>query len=170
MAGKNGLARLVPPLPLFALQPLLQHVVTTIARRHPSLFVRLGDDCHKSFLIDPSNLPFFLVLQPDPDHPRLTAYNRGHDVAHDVYIAGTFQTLLAMIDAQVDGDALFFSRDLIVTGDSQAVVALRNALDNMDTTLSEDVAACFGPFSRLVRGLFSIAGKYGANHEANGKA
>ena len=147
-------------LPLFPLQPVLARIVCTVARRHPELFERLGDGCKKSFLIDPTNLPFVLLLQPDPDRPRLRACQRGPQVAHDVRIAGSFLTLLRMIDSQTDSDALFFNRDLSVTGDTEAMVALRNALDDMDTTLADDVAAAFGPLSRPVRRLFDLATRF----------
>jgi predicted lipid carrier protein YhbT len=157
-----GFARLLPPLPLFALQPLLARIVTTVARRDPEVFARLGDSCEKRFLIDPSNLPFFLLLQPDASRPQLTAHQRGQDIEHDVYISGTFLTLLGMIDSQTDGDALFFNRDLTVTGDSESVVALRNALDNMDGTLADDVANSFGPLSGPVRAFFDLANKFEA--------
>ncbi len=152
----RGFARLLPPVPLFVLQPLLGHIVTTIARRHPELITRLGDNCRKRFLIDPRNLPFFLLLQPDPGRPQLKAYHRGQDVEHDVHISGTFLTLLRMIDGQSDSDALFFNRELTITGDTEAVVALRNALDNMDATLAGDVAACLGPLSRPVRAMIDL--------------
>lgn len=156
----KGFSRFLPPLPLFVIQPLLRRIVRNVANKHPELFARLGDSCHKSFLIDPHNVPFFLLLQPDPANPQLKAYNRGEDVHHDVYISGTFVTLLRMIDAQVDSDALFFSRELIVTGNSEAVVALRNALDDMDETLADDVAASFGPLQRPVRAIIDMANKY----------
>jgi len=159
----QGFTRLLPPFPLFALQPLLGHIVTTIARRHPELIVRLGDNCKKRFLIDPRNLRFFLLLQPDPGRPRLKAYNRGQDVEHDVHISGTLLTLLRMIDGQSDSDALFFNRDLTITGDTEAVVALRNAIDNMDATLADDVAACFGPLSRPVRAVIDLTFKYASS-------
>ncbi|MCP4184299.1 MAG: sterol-binding protein [Hyphomicrobiales bacterium] len=149
--GANNLSRFLPPLPVFILQPLLNHIVKTVARRHPELFARLGDSCKKRYLIDPYNLPIFLLLQPDPDHPQLRIYNRGRNVPYDVFISGTFKTLLRMIDGQTDSDALFFNRQLKVTGNSEAVVALRNALDNMDATLAQDVASCFGPLSKPVR-------------------
>jgi predicted lipid carrier protein YhbT len=158
--GAPGITRLLPPLPLFALQPLLGHIVRTVARRHPELIARLGDNCKKRFLIDPYNLPFFLLLQPDPDSPRLKAHARGQDVEHDVRISGTLATLLRMIDGQTDSDALFFNRELSVTGDTEAVVALRNALDNLDATLADDVASCFGPLSRPVRAVIDLTLKY----------
>ena len=150
---RGPFAQFLPPLPVFILQPLLGHIVKTVAGRHPEMFARLGDSCKKKFLIDPENLPIFLLLQPDPARPQLRAYNRGKQVEHDVYISGSLKTLLRMIDGKTDSDALFFNRQLHVRGNSEAVVALRNALDNMDATLAEDVASCFGPLSKPVRAL-----------------
>lgn len=53
-------------------------------------------------------------------------------------------TLLGMIDGRYDGDALFFTRDLCVEGDTEAVVCLRNALDDVDGSIADDVASFFG--------------------------
>lgn len=155
----TDVARVLPPLPLFLLQPLLEHIVSTVAKRRPELFARLGDNCKKRFLINPNNLPFFLLLQPDPKRPRLEAFNRGREIEHDVCISASFHTLLKMIDSQSDSDALFFNRDLSVTGDTEAIVALRNALDDMDGTLARDVAASFGPLSRPVSAMLDLAGR-----------
>ncbi len=152
-ARVRRIARLLPPPPLFLLQPLLRHIVTKVAARHPELFARLGRSCDKRYKIESTSMPFFLLLQPDPENPQLTAHNRDSDVDHDVYISGTFVTLLRMIDNQVDSDALFFNRDLTITGDAEASVALRNALDDMDASLADDVAATLGPLGRPVRAV-----------------
>jgi predicted lipid carrier protein YhbT len=40
--------------------------------------------------------------------------------------------LVGMLDGSYDGDALFFSRDLVIEGDTSAVLALRNALDDAE--------------------------------------
>lgn len=162
VVGPRGLARFLPPPPVFVLQPLLEHIAVRVAQRRPELFARLGDSCKKRFLIDPTNLPFFLLLKPDPQKPQLTAHNRGSEIEHDVCISATFRTLLKMIDSQSDSDALFFTRDLQITGDTEAIVALRNALDDMDGTLASDVAASFGPLSRPVRAMFDMVGNHSA--------
>ena len=159
-ARPPGFARFLPPLPLFAIQPLLGHIVAAVARRRPELFARLGDSSKKRFLIDPTNLPVVLLLQPDPERPQLRACPRGQDVEHDVRISGSFLTLLRLIDSQTDSDALFFNRALTITGDTEAIVALRNALDDMDATLADDVAAAFGPLSRPVRSFFDVANRF----------
>lgn len=144
-------SRALPPPPLFLLQPLLARIVTKIAAKCPGLFTRLGESCDKRFLIDPLNLPFKLLLLPDPEHPQLTAVRRTRAVEHDVLISATFVTLLTMIDGRSDGDALFFNRELHIEGDTEAVVALRNALDDMDATLVDEVIDTFGLFSAPLR-------------------
>lgn len=158
-ARHNIPLRYLPPLPLFILTPLLNHITNFIAKKHPQLFVRLGQSANKTFLIDPTNLPFYLILQPDPNRPTLKAYSRNKTTYHDVYIAGTFATLLKMIDSQSDSDALFFNREIVVIGDSEAIVALRNSLDDIEDTLVDDVANSFGPLSFPVRKFFDIVNK-----------
>jgi len=93
-------------------------------------------------------LPFVLVLTPEPERPHMSAHRRSERPAHDAAIAGTFFNLLDMIDGSLDGDALFFSRDLQVSGDTEAVVALRNALDDFEGSALDSVVSAFGPLSK----------------------
>lgn len=141
---------LLAPLPLVLMQPLLQRVVRRIARRRPELFARIGVHSQKQFLIDPLNLPFVFLLQPCKEHPRLRALRRDEQTTHDARIAGTVLTLFDMVDGRLDGDALFFTRDLIVEGDTEAVVCLRNALDDLEGSIADEIAACLGPPGRLL--------------------
>ncbi|MDO8874807.1 MAG: SCP2 sterol-binding domain-containing protein [Pseudolabrys sp.] len=99
-------------------------------------------------MVDPIDLPFVLILSPDNNRPTLRAYRRYEKPAHDAGIAGKFFNLLDMIDGSQDGDALFFSRDLRVTGDTEAVVALRNALDDFEGSALESVIGSFGPLAK----------------------
>jgi predicted lipid carrier protein YhbT len=140
-------ALLLAPLPLAALQPVLARIATHVARSRPELFDRLGPHAGKRFLIDPTDLPFVLVLTPEREAPRLTAWRRHVRPAHEAAIAGSFFTLLDMIDGTLDGDAMFFSRDLTVSGDTEAVVALRNALDDFEGSALDSVMGSFGPFA-----------------------
>lgn len=151
---------LLAPLPLPAIQPALRRIALRVFGDRPELAARLGPHKGKRFLIDPVNLPFAFVLRPDPENVLLEAVRRRARPAHDARIAGTFLTLLDMVDGRRDGDALFFSRDLQVTGDTEAVVSLRNALDDAQANPADDVAALYGPAGRLVlKGLRSISGR-----------
>ena len=138
---------LLAPVPLALLQPMFTRIATHVAQSRPQLFARLGPHAGKRFLIDPIDLPFVLVLTPQAERPHLTAHRRYERPAHDAGIAGTFFNLLDMIDGSLDGDALFFSRDLQVSGDTEAVVALRNALDDFEGSALDSVVGSFGLLS-----------------------
>jgi len=141
--------QLMAPLPPVILKPLLQRCVRKIAAKRPEIFTRLGPCAHKTYVVDAVNLPFVFVLSPRPEQPVLLACRRQQIPKHDARISGTFLTLLEMIDGHLDGDALFFTRDLRIEGDVQAVVVLRNALDDLEGSIAEDLISPFGQFASL---------------------
>lgn len=137
-----------PPLPLFPIQPVLRRIVNRIATDNPDMFGRLGPHIKANFIIDPTNLPFVMLLHPDPDDPVLKAFPRSKIPSHDAKVSGNFLDLLMLVDGGIDGDALFFSRDLTISGNTEAVVCLRNALDDVDTSIAASVADMFGRTGR----------------------
>lgn len=153
--------RILPPIPLpeggvvsrlacAIVQPILARVVRRIAARHPSLFARLGPHQRTDFLIDPVDLPFALHLRPDPQALVFRAVVRDAAPKAGAVIRGNFFLLLELVDSKEDGDAAFFSRDLEVTGDTEAVVRLRNALDDLDGSIAEETADMFGSPGRAI--------------------
>ena len=142
------LTRIVRPLPLTPLQLPLSMVLRSVVARHPHIFERLGEHADKRFGLEPSDLPFSFVLVPHPTRPSLTAVRR-LPAGLPIRIAGPLLALLGLVDGSYDGDALFFSRDLVVEGDVEAVLALRNAIDDAGIDLVADAAALFGPLAPL---------------------
>lgn len=140
------LLRLARPTPLPVVNFILRRAITKITRKNPALFERLSGHHHKTFLIEITNLSFNLLLRPDPASPYLSAQRKKSEIKADAKISGSFLTLLGMIDGQVDGDALFFTRDLQISGDTEAIVRLRNALDDVDGSVADEVASYFGVF------------------------
>jgi predicted lipid carrier protein YhbT len=65
--------------------------------------------------------------------------------------------LIGMTDGSYDGDALFFSRDIHVDGDMEAVVALRNAIDDSRVDFLSESVIWLGPLAapieRILRSL-----------------
>lgn len=131
-----------------ALQRLLARLARKIAADNPSVFDRIGPHVATRFIIDPVNLPIVLYLEPRREAPVLRAYLRSNAPQSDARIAASLLQLMRMIDGEEDGDAMFFSRDLKVSGNTEAVVALRNALDDLDRPLAEQAAAQFGAAGR----------------------
>lgn len=134
------------PLPLAPLQPALDLLLRAVLRRHPRIFERLGEHAQRRFGLDPTDLPFALLLEPRPQTPRITALRRLPARGLDARIAGPIRGLVGLANGSLDGDALFFSRDLMVEGDMAAVVALRNAIEGADVDLIRDAASSLGPF------------------------
>ncbi len=163
MINKNpvGETGLVPPLPLFVLRPVLSRLIQMLTRRHPGLFDRLGSYGNSSYLIDPVDLPFALLLSPDVQNPTLTPHDRGNLPPYDAAIHGSIAGFVALVNGKEDGDALFFSRDLRIEGDTEAVLALRNAVDDMEIDLVEEIGEMLGPLAmpaRFVRDRVSDTG------------
>jgi len=146
--GAGAFARLAATL----VQPILGRVVRRVAARHASLFARLGPHQGTDFVIDPVEFPFALHLRPDPKALLFRAVPRDALPVAGATIRGRFLMLLELLDSEEDGDAAFFSRDLEITGDTEAVVRLRNALDDVDGSIAEEAAAMFGPPGRAILG------------------
>jgi O2-independent ubiquinone biosynthesis accessory factor UbiT len=136
--------------PLAPLRLACERLAISLTRRRPRLFERLGEHAQKSVTIDPIDLPVMFRLTPDPDRPRLEVARQFAPDMSDARIAGPLAALLGLIHGAYDGDALFFSRDLTIEGDTALVVALRNALDNEELNLADEAAALFGPLSSII--------------------
>jgi predicted lipid carrier protein YhbT len=150
-------ALLVAAIPLPLLQPLLSSIAHRMAHCHPGLFARMGPHASKTFLIDPSDLPYVFRMVPDVTAPLLTIHMRGDEPAHDGAISGRFFDLLDMVGGSLDGDALFFGRNISVTGDVEAVVTLRNALDDFDGDLVHEILRGLGPLAPVAGAGLQLA-------------
>lgn len=153
-----------PPLPLFLIQPILRRIVNKIATENPDMFGRLGPHYNALFVIDPTNLPFVMLLRPDPNDLLLKACPRSSIPPNDAKISGSFMDLLMLVDGDLDGDALFFARDLTISGNTEAVVCLRNALDDIDGSIAGSVAEMFGPAGRAALNVIRRASNKQGSH------
>ena len=119
-----------------------------LMRKHPALFERLGEHKSKRYAFRPVDLPFVFLIEPAEEV--VTVLRSDARIGADATVEGPFFILLALMEGRLDGDALFFSRDLAVTGDMEAMLALRNALDDCDIDLPEDLSSLAGPFAPMV--------------------
>ena len=75
----------------------------------------------------------------------------------DARIAGPLAALIGLVHGAYDGDALFFSRDLVIEGDTAAALAMRNAVDDAELDLASEVENLSGPFARPLHKLIELA-------------
>ena len=155
-AHAGSLLRGAVALPLQALSSLGMAIVI---RRHPSLFERLSDFRKPTFLIEPRELPFAFLLSADRARPRLDIVPKSTRIQSTAHIRGSLGTLIDLLEGRIDGDALFFSRELAVEGSIEAVVALRNAVDGAGVDVMADLLSALGPLSGLGRAATRAAGR-----------
>jgi O2-independent ubiquinone biosynthesis accessory factor UbiT len=150
---------LVRPLPITVIQSILDAAFQRILRHHNGLFERL--DCLENpvFLIDPVDLPFVFVLDANVEQPRLQVCSETHG-QETATIRGPLLILIKLLEGRVDGDAMFFSRDLLIEGDTEAVVALRNAIDDADIDIANDIISSLGPFARPANFAHRFASRF----------
>jgi O2-independent ubiquinone biosynthesis accessory factor UbiT len=152
------LALAMRPLPLLPPQIALSALLRRILRRHPRLLDRLGAHRSKRFGIKPTDLPFAFVIQVTSGRPRLEVV-RELPADADAHISASITSLLALLEGRLDGDALMFSRQLIVEGDVEAVLALRNAIDDAGLDVVTEIAALAGPLGPPVERVLDAARK-----------
>lgn len=150
-----ALARCLRVVPLAPLSLSLTACSRRIAKRHPRMFRRLGEHSSKRFILDPTDLPVVLCLAPNGGHPTVRVTRGECDGA--ARISGPLAALLGLVHGAYDGDALFFSRDLVIEGDTGAALALRNAVDDAELDLAQEIAAMSGPFSRFLLSVAAFA-------------
>lgn len=141
------------PLPLPPLELFLAALLKRIVRQHPRMFERLGPHAGKRYGLAPSDVPFAFILDTSAQAPRIRAVRR-LNASLDARISGPLAALLGMVDGSYDGDALFFSRTIVVEGDIEAVLALRNAIDDADVDVIQEAAALLGPLGQIGRAFF----------------
>ena len=150
-----GLALRALPPALF--QPVLGLAMATMRRRHAGAFERLSGLGEPVFLIDPIDLPYSFVLRAGARASSLTAVSGTKAVQATATIRGPLLALIDLLEGRIDGDALFFSRGLVIEGDTEAVVALRNAVEGAEIDIAADMASLLGPLARPARRLAGAA-------------
>lgn len=145
------------PLPLAPANIVLNRLMRGMAARHPSILRRLGPHADKRIMIDVTDAPPLLLMQPQS--LRLTAHRRTAPPGHDAVIRGRLSAFLAMLHGGEDGDALFFSGELEIAGDTSAVLALRNAIDDAELDLTEEIAAETGRAGPVMRRISRLVAR-----------
>ncbi len=133
------------PIPIHMIDRLVQKISDDIQQKHTGLFDRLSDIEQASWLIEPLDLPYVFYLSLGENKLLIQTYTKSDTLPKAAaHIQASIENLLKMADGQSDGDALFFSRDLRISGSTEAVVALRNAMDASGINLEEEIIENLG--------------------------
>lgn len=142
------ISRLFPAFAGAPLGPALTLSLRALARRRPALFERLGEHGRERYFIDPVDLAFAFTVVADGERSVVRVTRKAEAATCGVVIRGPLLTLLALLDGSLDGDALFFNRVISISGRTEAVVALRNAIEDAELRPA-DLIGLSGPLARL---------------------
>ncbi len=142
------------------LGPALAATSHFAARRHPDLFERLVAIPDPIFALVPDEIPLAVIVHADTRRPRMYAVaKRDLDPTRvAAVVRGPLRRLAALADGRLDGDALFFSREIAIEGSTEAAVALRNALDNAELGGLAELVLPRGPATALAQRLLRFGG------------
>ncbi|MBP2557344.1 putative lipid carrier protein YhbT [Neorhizobium galegae] len=144
-------------MPLAAIERAAGLLFERVLKEHPDLFERLSAYMAKRFAFLPGDLPLAFIVEPAGPSIRVMRKPAMRDLG-DASVEGPLFLLLALLEGRCDADALFFSRDLSVTGDMEAMLGMRDALDGADIDLPRDLSRLAGPLARLFGRMGRISG------------
>jgi len=146
-------------MPLGLLRPLTDAAMSAMLKRHPSVFERVRELGDAEILIDPVDLPISFILRPGGGTPELLPVRDGDSQGQPTAkIHGPLMLLIDLMEGRIDGDAVFFSRDLTIEGDTEAVLMLRNAMDSDEIDVADDILSIFGPMRGPAEKVMGVAG------------
>jgi predicted lipid carrier protein YhbT len=151
------IAKVASLLPLLPLELVARRLIANAMEARPSFASRLAEHAGRTFAIDPVDCPFVFLMTPCEGRTAVRVVRDLSVAAHDARIAAPLIVLLGMIDGTYDGDALFFSRHLMIEGDTGACLALRNAIENAELDPSVALGLpqrLHGPFNRATDIVF----------------
>jgi predicted lipid carrier protein YhbT len=131
------------------LQRMANFMLNAVIDGHPEIFDRLGDYAASRFLVDVKDTPYVLLLVLS--EKSICVYPHAAKIRADAVIRGNFRTLVKLAQGGGDGDALFFSRDITIEGNTEAVLALRNAMDDCDLDIIHDSFTALGFWGKPLR-------------------
>lgn len=148
----------IKKIPVPVIQFFLNYSMQKMHKKYPRIFEKFDNSTDNTFLIIPTDLPFNFKLTIDPQHPTLKLVNNNYDETVSASIKASIENLLKMFEGNLDGDAAFFSKELIIEGSTAAIVTLRNAIDSEEIDVINDLSENLSLFTPFFKNLlrFSI--------------
>ncbi len=153
-----SLALATLPQPLIA--GLLRRMTRSLPQQHPKLASRMAELKGKRLLIVPEELRYAFLLEFPDGVLTIDLIDPEPLPPTDAQMRGPLRLFYDLVRGGRDGDALFFSRELAVTGDMATAVTLRNAMDGSGVDLFAEFLNLPGPLGPVVRGAGAIVDRW----------
>lgn len=145
-------------MPAPVLTPFVRRLNHMMRRRHPDLVAAFAALDPAVVYVCPTGLRHRFALAFGGGQLEIRVMAASDNSTAQAVIKGELAILFDLLEGRYDGDAMFFTRDLQITGDTAVIVALRNTLDREEIDLRKEVAALFGPLARPAQRIGARAG------------
>jgi len=126
-------------------------LLAAMGRNHPNLFAMLAE-CRKTrILVELTDPPRRFLLQYGGGAPTLRIADDATDVTADAELKGGLRGDDGVARGPRRWRRAVFTRELTVSGDTAAVVTLRNILDRETISVLDEATSLFGPLRRVAR-------------------
>lgn len=145
-------------LPLTPMELAFRHLINRGLASRPGFTKRLAEYAGRTFAIDPVDCPFAFLITARDGKADVEMVRDLEQHKFDARIKAPLVVLIGMVEGSYDGDAVFFSRDLMIEGDTEAVLALRNALEDAEFDPGSALGlptSIQGPFNRAAELAFA---------------
>ena len=142
-----------------ALDRVVRIVMAKMLARHPRLFTNLARLTPATVHLIPTDTPHRFGLRMGAADTVFYVLDDPSEKAQAT-ILGSLACLVDMLEGSVDGDTLFFARDIEITGDTEIIVGLRNTLDREEICLMDEIVSLCGPFARPASVALDVAGHF----------
>ena len=139
----------VIPAPLLA--RLVSLMMRSMRRRHPKLFDNFGKLDPAVIHVEATDLPHRIAIDYGRGRMEVRVLLDERGPPPDAKVKASLMTLVDLLEGRIDGDSMFFTRGLEVTGSTTVIVAVRNTLDREEVDIRDEIAAAFGPFEKPAR-------------------
>lgn len=154
---------LLTKIPLPIIQFFLSYSFKKMQMDYPNVFLKVAQNGEESFLIKPTDLPFNFYMVISQSGSGITVESKTSELTANATITASLADLLKMLEGKLDGDAAFFSKNLIIEGSTASVVKLRNAIDAENINIISSLTSNLGIFSKIIKRLLF----YGINKVNN---
>lgn len=144
---------LLPPGAAAVVDTVLERCLAAVIARRPALARRLAALPAARLLVEPADLPIRFMVGLGASGTSVRVATEDGAASATTRVRAPFRQLLALAQARIDADAIFFDRTLVIDGDAEPVVALRNVLESEPVDLAADVLAALGPLAGPAREL-----------------
>ncbi len=136
-------------------RPLIQQSINNLTKSflklHPNVIQRMSEFTPAIIILNPIDLPFSFLVEFTKYNLSILIVDDDKYLGHDITkISASLTFFLNMLEGERDGDALFFSRQLTVEGDTTIIVALRNILESENININYDINAQFPVFANVI--------------------